>query len=79
MITCTDLNQFFFVTENRTLLDSTVSWVTTVKYTTVTELHKLIALYASNFKVLNHYVATKATYIRLLHGKIGILEGFFRP
>jgi len=25
------------------------------------------------------YVATKATYIRLLHGKIGILEGFFGP
>jgi len=23
-----------------------------------------------------HYVAAKATYIRLLHGKIGILEGF---
>ena len=26
-----------------------------------------------------YYVATKATYIRLLHGKIGILEGFFGP
>jgi len=26
-----------------------------------------------------HYVAAKATYIRLLHGKIGILEGFFGP
>ena len=25
------------------------------------------------------YVAAKATYIRLLHGKIGILEGFFGP
>ena len=25
------------------------------------------------------YVADKATYIRLLHGKIGILEGFFGP
>ena len=25
------------------------------------------------------YVAVKATYIRLLHGKIGILEGFFGP
>jgi len=25
------------------------------------------------------YVAAKATYIRLLHGKIGILEGFFDP
>jgi len=27
----------------------------------------------------NYYVAAKATYIRLLHGKIGILEGFFGP
>ena len=26
-----------------------------------------------------NYVAAKATYIRLLHGKIGILEGFFGP
>jgi len=26
-----------------------------------------------------YYVAAKATYIRLLHGKIGILEGFFGP
>ena len=25
------------------------------------------------------YVAAKATYIRLLHDKIGILEGFFGP
>jgi len=25
------------------------------------------------------YVAAKATYIRLLHGKIGFLEGFFGP
>jgi len=25
------------------------------------------------------YVAAKATYIRLLHGKIGILEGVFGP
>ena len=25
------------------------------------------------------YVAAKATYSRLLHGKIGILEGFFGP
>jgi len=25
------------------------------------------------------YVAAKATYIRLLHGKIGILEGFIGP
>jgi len=25
------------------------------------------------------YVAAKATYIRFLHGKIGILEGFFGP
>ena len=25
------------------------------------------------------YVAAKATYIRLLHGKIGILEGFYGP
>ena len=25
------------------------------------------------------YVAAKATYIRLLHGKIGILEEFFGP
>ena len=25
------------------------------------------------------YVAAKATYIRLLHGKIGILAGFFGP
>ena len=25
------------------------------------------------------YVAAKATYIRLLHGKIGILDGFFGP
>jgi len=25
------------------------------------------------------YVAAKATYIRLLHGKIGILWGFFGP
>jgi len=25
------------------------------------------------------YVAAKATYIRLFHGKIGILEGFFGP
>jgi len=25
------------------------------------------------------YVDAKATYIRLLHGKIGILEGFFGP
>ena len=25
------------------------------------------------------YVAAKATYIRLLHGKIGILEEFFVP
>ena len=25
------------------------------------------------------YVAAKATYIRLLHGKIGISEGVFRP
>ena len=25
------------------------------------------------------YVAAKATYIRLLHGKIGISEGFFGP
>ena len=25
------------------------------------------------------YVATKATYIRLLHGKIGFLRGFFGP
>ena len=25
------------------------------------------------------YVAAKATYIRLLHGKIGILEGFSGP
>ena len=25
------------------------------------------------------YVAAKATYIHLLHGKIGILEGFFGP
>ena len=25
------------------------------------------------------YVAAKATYIRLLHGQIGILEGFFGP
>ena len=29
--------------------------------------------------VYNNYVAAKATYIRLLHGKIGILEGFFGP
>jgi len=27
----------------------------------------------------HYYVAAKATYIRLLHGKIGILEGFFGP
>ena len=27
----------------------------------------------------SNYVAAKATYIRLLHGKIGILEGFFGP
>ena len=27
----------------------------------------------------DYYVAAKATYIRLLHGKIGILEGFFGP
>jgi len=27
----------------------------------------------------DHYVAAKATYIRLLHGKIGILEGFSAP
>jgi len=27
----------------------------------------------------SNYVAAKATYIRLLHGKIGILEGFFAP
>jgi len=27
----------------------------------------------------NDYVAAKATYIRLLHGKIGILEWFFGP
>jgi len=26
-----------------------------------------------------YYVAAKATYIRLLHGKISILEGFFGP
>jgi len=25
------------------------------------------------------YVSAKATYIRLLHGKIGILGGFFGP
>ena len=25
------------------------------------------------------YVAAKATYIRLLHGKIGIFGGFFGP
>ena len=25
------------------------------------------------------YVAAKATYIRLLHGKIGIFGGVFRP
>jgi len=25
------------------------------------------------------YVAAKATYIRLLHGKIGFLGGFLRP
>jgi len=29
--------------------------------------------------LLRFYVAAKATYIRLLHGKIGILEGFFGP
>jgi len=28
---------------------------------------------------LTSYVAAKATYIRLLYGKIGILEGFFGP
>jgi len=31
------------------------------------------------YRVLGNYVAAKATYIRLLHGKIGILEGFFGP
>jgi len=29
--------------------------------------------------VQNNYVAANATYIRLLHGKIGFLEGFFGP
>ena len=29
--------------------------------------------------VSSNYVAAKATYIRLLHGKIGILVGFFGP
>ena len=35
---------------------------------------ELVVKYAVQF----HYVAAKATYIRLLHGKIGILEEFFR-
>jgi len=37
--------------------------------------------YCSGSRQLNHssYVAAKATYIRLLRGKIGILEGFFGP
>ena len=33
--------------------------------------------YSAEF--VSFYVAAKATYIRLLHGKIGILEGFFGP
>jgi len=36
-------------------------------------------LYMSTKRYYNNYVAAKATYIRLLHGKIGILEGFFGP
>ena len=35
-------------------------------------------LYAID-RVYACYVAAKATYIRLLHGKIGILEGFLGP
>ena len=49
----------------------------------------LLAYHASHFSALvsmqhshtagnigHNYIAAKATYIRLLHGKIGILEGF---
>jgi len=43
----------------------------------------LLTFQRSKFKVksavLIIYVAAKATYIRLLHGKIGISEGFFGP
>jgi len=39
--------------------------------------HARHILPTSKFK--HSYVAAKATYIRLLHGKIGILEGFFGP
>ena len=37
-----------------------------------------VSLYQQFFK-LYFYVAAKATYIRLLHGKIGIFWGFFGP
>jgi len=50
------------------------------------------SLYISNFHIQGHsyytvlcsplmafYVAAKATYIRLLHGKIGFWGGFFGP
>ena len=34
---------------------------------------------AAKHYFVTDYVAAKATYIRLLHGKIGFLEGFFGP
>ena len=49
-----------------------------------TSVMELNASYACNsfcraVTIALFYVAAKATYIRLLHGKIGILEGFFGP
>jgi len=44
-------------------------------------LHFIIQLKMQACNVTNpgYYIAAEATYIRLLHGKIGILEGFFGP
>jgi len=41
-------------------------------------LHRTVTC-APNTCTQDSYVAAKATYIRLFHGKIGILEGFFGP
>ena len=52
--------------------------VVTARFTVLSVIYS-VCIIVSFYIPVYIYVAAKATYIRLLHGKIGIFFGFFGP